>query len=85
MISGTKSGGGIFSTHPPLYERYINLNKMRFIVDTSKSKYIKYIGVLIVLIAIVDSISNFVLLFVCLWDKCTEMNSVPKPQISYTV
>lgn len=35
MISGTKRGGGIFSTHPSLYERYFNLNKERFIIDTS--------------------------------------------------
>ena len=36
MMSGTKRGGGIFSTHPSLYERYFNLNKERFIIDTSR-------------------------------------------------
>ncbi len=35
MISGPR-WGGILSTHPPLNERYFNLDKKRFIIDTSK-------------------------------------------------
>jgi Zn-dependent protease with chaperone function len=37
MISGGKKGGGIFSGHPLLHERYLNLDRKRFIVDTRKS------------------------------------------------
>lgn len=41
MISGTRKGG-ILSTHPPLHERYLNLDKERFIIDTSKSPSVKF-------------------------------------------
>jgi Zn-dependent protease with chaperone function len=42
MVSGTKRGGGIFSTHPSLHERYMNLNKKRFIIDTSRSPPLRF-------------------------------------------
>ncbi len=41
MISGTRKGG-ILSTHPPLHERYLNLDKERFIIDTSKPPSLKF-------------------------------------------
>ena len=41
MMSGGK-GSGILSTHPSLYERYVNLNRERFIIDTGKPPSLRF-------------------------------------------
>ena len=41
MMSGGK-GSGILSTHPSLYERYVYLNRERFIIDTGKSPSLRF-------------------------------------------
>jgi Zn-dependent protease with chaperone function len=37
-----KARGGLFSTHPPLYERYLNLDKRKYIIDPSSPLSFKF-------------------------------------------
>lgn len=66
MISGA-SGGGILSTHPPLNERYLNLDRKRFIIDTSKPLPLTFYFTTAISMALLTELISLVIVAPCMF------------------